>query len=104
MSASDDRALSDVTNKVANVQVDEALLHRVKEAKWATPQGFDYAKYNAGPSESDQPQGDHSNWAANAAKYEWKDDYGDIGPEHEVLEKMLFGDEHKVQQGDEFSK
>ena len=104
MSASDDRALSDVTNKVANVKVDEAVLDRVKEAKWATPQGFDYAKYNAGPSESDRPQEDHLNWAANAAKYEWKDDYGDIGPEHKGLEEMLFGNEHQVQQGEEFSK
>lgn len=107
----DDRALSDVTNKVANVQINEAALDRVKDTKWGTPLGFDYAKYNAEPrdktapaSESDQPQGDNSNWAAGAAKYEWNDDYGEVGPEHVELKHMLFGDEHKVEQGEEFSK
>lgn len=107
----DDHALSDVTNKVANVQVNEAVRERVKEAKWATPQGYNYTKYNAGPSdkttpasESDQPQDEASGWAANAAKYEWDQDYGDIGPDHEELEKMLFGDPDKVEQGQKLSK
>lgn len=107
----DDHALSDVTNKIGNVQVNGAALDRVKEAKWGAPQGFNYTKYNAGPrdqtapaSEPDQPQEDASDWAANAAKYEWNDDYGDIGPDHKELENILFGDEHKMQQGEEFSK
>lgn len=113
MSASgEDHALSDVTNKVSNVQINnEAAKERVKEANWSTPQGFDYEKYNAGPrdkaapaSESAEPEGEASSWAANAAKYEWNDEYGDVGPEHELLRKMLFGDEHKVEQGDKLSK
>ena len=105
----DDHALAVVTNKVANVQFNEEARERVKEANWGVQQEYDYAKYTAGPrdkaaqaSESDQPQGNA--WNANAAKYEWDEEYGDIGPEHEELKQMLFGDEHKMEQGLEFSK
>lgn len=107
----DDHALSDVTNKVANVHFNEAARERVKEANWGAPQGYNYTKYNAGPSDktapasqSDQPQDGASSWAANAAKYEWDQEFGDIGPSHKELEKMLFGDPDKVQQGEKFSK
>ena len=107
----DDKVLSDVTNKLANVQLNEAALVRVKEANWGTPQGYDYVKYSAGPHDKsvpalqpDQPDGDASSWAANAAKYEWNDDFGDVGPEDKDLEAILFGDEHKMEQGKEFSK
>ena len=106
----DHHALADVTNKVSNVKVDEGIRDRVKEANWGDRQEYDYAKYTAGPREktgsvpSDQPQAETLTWAANAAKYEWLDDYGDVGPKHEELEKMLFGGEHKMVQGNEFSK
>ena len=103
-------ALADVTNKFANTQVNEAAIERVKKAEWAAPEGYDYGKYNAGPRDkidpaldSHQPQ-EESNWAAHAARYEWDDEFGDIGPDHEPLKKMLFGDEHQMEQGDEFSK
>lgn len=107
----DDQSLADVTNKVSNMQFHEAARERVKEANWGTQEEFNYAKYNAGPRdkndpalESDQPQGDPSTWFANAAKYEWDDDYGDVGPKHEALENILFGDEHMMKQGEKFSK
>ena len=105
----DDHALVDVTNKVSSVQLNEVALERVKEANWGTRQEYDYAKYTAGPhdktalaSEVDQP--DAPSWAANAAKYEWNDEYGDIGPDHDVLKEMLFSGDHQMKQGDEFSK
>lgn len=31
-------------------------------------------------------------WASNAMKYEWSDEYGDVGPSHPLLEKQLFRD------------
>ena len=107
-----DQALADVTNKVSNMQFkNEEAMDRVKEAKWGDRQEYDYAKYTAGPNEktsiasmSDLPAADTPNWAANAAKYEWAEDYGDVGPAHVELEKMLFGDEHKMEQGSELSK
>lgn len=108
----DDHVLADVTNKVSNVQIkNEEAINRVKEAKWGDREEYDYAKYTAGPRdkaapapELDQPQTDAPTWAANAAKYEWDNDYGDVGPVHKELETMLFGDEHKMEQGQEFSK
>ena len=106
----DDHALSDVTNKFGNVQVNEAAMERVKEANWGAREGYDYAKYTAeprdktAPGSESGPVAESSNWFANAAKYEWVEDFGDIGPAHEELEKILFGDEQKVEQGDKFSE
>ncbi|CAD6570316.1 MAG: hypothetical protein ASARMPREDX12_003449 [Alectoria sarmentosa] len=107
----DDHALADMTNKIANVQVNEAALERVKGAKWGTPEGYDYTRYTTGPSdktapasEPDQPQADASTWAANAVRYVWEEEFGDVGPQHKELERILFGDEHKMEQGEEFSK
>ena len=107
----DEQALAVVTNKVANVQVNEQALERVKEANWGSRQEYDYSKYTEGPRDKTAPapegaalQGNLPSWAANAAKYEWDDEYGDVGPEHEELKQMLFGDEHKMQQGQELSK
>lgn len=39
-------------------------------------------------------------WAINAARYEWNDEYGDLGPKIPELEAMLFGEtEHAGQVG-----
>lgn len=38
-------------------------------------------------------------WASNAAKYEWDDEYGDVGPAHPVLEKQLFRDRYIARAG-----
>ncbi len=43
-------------------------------------------------------------WAANATRYEWSDDFGDVGPEDEELEKMLFQAEDKMEVGDQLEK
>ncbi|MCJ1392912.1 hypothetical protein MMC18_005784 [Xylographa bjoerkii] len=33
-------------------------------------------------------------WASNAVKYEWNDEFGDVGPPHPELEKQLFRDRY----------
>lgn len=43
-------------------------------------------------------------WSSNAAVYEWNDDYGDVGPRFEDLEKQLFGSEFHVRAGIQFDK
>ncbi|KAL8846889.1 MAG: hypothetical protein Q9221_008055 [Calogaya cf. arnoldii] len=43
-------------------------------------------------------------WAANATRYEWKDEYGDVGPEDPQLEQMLFQAEDKMEVGDQLAK
>ncbi|KAL9005763.1 MAG: hypothetical protein Q9188_001475 [Gyalolechia gomerana] len=39
-------------------------------------------------------------WAANARRYEWSDEFGDIGPEDKELEDMLFKDANKMEVGE----
>ncbi|RAQ52197.1 DEAD/DEAH box RNA helicase [Aspergillus flavus] len=95
-------ALDDVT-QAQNAKKAEAA-STAREKGWAEPEGYDYSKYNAAPlgpplatpgegNEPEQPQQELPEWAANAAKYEWKDEYGDVGPANPQLEEMLFRSE-----------
>lgn len=43
-------------------------------------------------------------WAANARRYEWSDDFGDVGPEDPELEKMLFQADDKMEVGEHLQK
>lgn len=61
-----------------------------REKGWVEPQSYDYSVYTA---EKPAEDGDAPVWASAAAKYEWSDEYGDIGPPNEELEKMLFHSE-----------
>lgn len=95
-------ALEDVTH-AQNAKKAEAA-STAREKGWTEPEGYDYSKYNTTPlgpplatpgegTESRQQQQDLPEWAANAAKYEWKDEYGDVGPANPQLEEMLFRSE-----------
>lgn len=89
-------ALDDVTNTHDNKENDASNLARAKG--WVAPESYDYDKYTATPAPAEQPAGDAGDgqlpeWAANAAKYEWKDEYGDVGPEIPELEEQLFRNE-----------
>ncbi len=105
-------ALADVTNKVANIQVNEEAIKRVRDAQWAEPQKFDYDAYNAGPRDagpsvptaSADADANAPSWAANAIRYEWSEEYGDVAPRHEALEKMLFKDDNQMKKGDQFKQ
>lgn len=67
-----------------------------RQKGWSAPQGYDYSKYNSTvqplekPAEEEVVEIDLPEWAAKAAKYEWKDEFGDVGPHNPELEKMLF--------------
>lgn len=107
----DDNALADVTNKVNGLVVNEEAKQRVKDANWTQPQKYDYDAYAA--DSKDQRSVQHAEgiddedvptWAANATKYEWSDDYGDVGPKQKALEKMLFGSDNQMRAGDQFHK
>ena len=105
-------ALADVTNKVANIQVNEEAVKRVREAQWVEPQKFNYDAYNAGPRDAG-PSGptadadakaDAPSWAANGMKYEWLEEYGDVAPRYEALEAILFHDKDKMKKGNQFQQ
>ena len=111
MSRSAERdSLNNVTNIMAKTSLrDEDAAARVRDLGWAEPEKYDYDKYNAGsmPREERVAFEESKNlpaWSANAQKYEWSDEYGDIGPRHEQLENMLFRGEHINRTGIAFDK
>ena len=71
---------------------------------WVQPEAYDYAKYNMSGKEYEAQKAAaaenaelgptlHSGetWAGSAPVYEWKGEYGDVGPRFPDIEKMLFG-------------
>ncbi|KAI4146549.1 MAG: hypothetical protein LQ341_002046 [Variospora aurantia] len=48
--------------------------------------------------------GDVPVWAANARRYEWSDEFGDVGPSDKELEDMLFHPTEKMEMGEHFQK
>ncbi|GIK01169.1 hypothetical protein Aspvir_005201 [Aspergillus viridinutans] len=87
-------ALKEVTDEKINKNVEASNLAR--EKGWVPPEQYDYAKYNAGPAEKPEEvteQSEIPEWAAKAAKYEWNDEFGDVGPPNKELEDMLFRNE-----------
>lgn len=102
-----DDALQDVTNKPdepvadnhdndeqAPAEVDKPV-RNPREAGWTEPVPFRYESWN---------NKDYTGWASAAARYEWKDEYGDVGPRNEELEKQLFGGEFMSRAGHRFEE
>lgn len=90
-------ALADVTNDQNNRNTEAAAIAR--ERGWVAPEALDYDKYKFAPAEKLAEGGESlqeepvPEWAANAAKYEWNDEYGDVGPKNPRLEEQLFRSE-----------
>ena len=61
---------------------------------WVTKTTYDYDKFNTPINSKEQnenaPVDDEPLWAGDAKKYEWSEEYGDIGPAIPELEHMLF--------------
>lgn len=55
-----------------------------ENSKWEKPQAIDYTALSS--DNYDQP------WGSHARTYEWKDEYGDVGPKYPELEIELFGE------------
>lgn len=85
-----------------NMNTEAAALAR--EKGWVEPQRYNYDAYNTVEKPADVAEVASGEWGSNAAKYEWKEEYGDIGPPNEELEKMLFHGEHLVRQGNFMEK
>jgi ATP-dependent RNA helicase DDX3X len=86
-----------------------ALKKNPQEAGWVEKQPYDYDTYNKSSKElldeGVAPGGlGAQDWASNAAKYEWDEEYGDVGPAFPELEAQLFGGEFRMRTGIEFSK
>lgn len=99
-------------------------------AGWGKPLAYDYGRYTLPTStpandaerklpavasvnltkhalNSSDPTTENDNlpiWASNAKKYEWSDEYGDVGPIFRDLELQLFHSEHINRTGIAFDK
>jgi len=64
--------------------------------KWTERETTNYDTYVTPVQDPEGPKGlPVGEWGASSARYEWKEEYGDVAPADEVLERMLFG-EHGV--------
>ncbi|KAH7127070.1 P-loop containing nucleoside triphosphate hydrolase protein [Dendryphion nanum] len=82
--------MTDAKNELQDV------LAKVKELGWNDPVPFDYGDgqgRETGADRADVP------WLGDAAVYAWDDDYGEVGPEVEALEKELFHDPNLMRVG-----
>lgn len=108
--AVDSNVMADITNGMTNVNVkDEQDVQKARDAGWVEPLKYDYDTYNTQPTTKEERDAAESTqdlpaWAANAAKYEWSDEYGDVAPAFKTLEDELFNNEHINRTGLEFSK
>ena len=128
-----DSALTDVTpagngtaaNPAAAAKNEEAL-KLAREAGWVKPTGYNYdakapvtllgdgvaSQPAVDPAADGEPGAEDpamsryqtSTWAHDAAKYEWKDDFGDVGPRDEKLEQELFHSETITRKGAKIEK
>ncbi|KAF3390306.1 ATP-dependent RNA helicase ded1 [Penicillium rolfsii] len=66
-----------------------------RDAGWMNPVPYGYENFNDGNSVY---------WEGMAPRYEWNDEYGDIGPRNEELEKQLFNEEFMPRAGLRFDE
>ena len=102
-------ALPEASNPNANGAAVKLSGDELREKGWAQPQAFDYSADAPQPGEEalTKPDGEVqevSGWAHDAAKYEWSEEYGDVGPRIPELEKQLFQSEFINRRGIKFDK
>lgn len=70
-------------------------LQIAREKGWTDRVPFEYAELG---------NKEHRDWAGIAVRYEWKDDYGDVGPPVPELEAQLFHSDLITRAGDKFNE
>lgn len=98
------RALGDITNTNTDSGAGNAQGGQSGPvaAGWAVKSPYDYRTYNTANGENQQAseQNDEAiGWASNANRYEWDEDFGDVGPPNPVLEAQLFGGDNVSRAG-----
>lgn len=74
------------------------------ERKTTAVASVDLTKETADPSNPATEDDNAPIWASNAKKYEWSDEFGDVGPVFRDLELQLFHGEHINRTGIAFDK
>lgn len=92
-------------NYVGAPQDKEEAETKAREHGYTAPIPYDYSTYEARGKTEGGDGGDMQAPAsvgivtAQAARYEWQDEYGEIGPKIPELEAILFSDEHRQEAG-----
>lgn len=105
-----DDVLKETTNINTEIEPPSEVAGFNPQAKgWVKPTRYDYEIYNRnayttgpeGAAEANRvtPGNEMGLWAANAERYEWKEEYGDVAPCNTDLEKMLFQNEFRTRLG-----
>jgi ATP-dependent RNA helicase DDX3X len=110
-------ALAEATNGASAPcvsRVDEESSKRARDLGWVPPQTYDYGasaptaakkpEIVEDEEENNESQHKGSTWAHDAAKYEWNQEYGDVGPRSEALEKELFKGDFINRAGEKLAK
>jgi ATP-dependent RNA helicase DDX3X len=108
------KAMGEVANRAngngSGPVKDPEAFKLARQHGWIEPSAYNY------PSASDkiadkQPTNEPSNseykapqWAHEAVKYEWKEEYGDVGPKIPELEEQLFHNELIMRKGNMFDE
>lgn len=95
-------ALNDISNDPANKNAEAVAAARDKG--WGEPSSYDYEEYGKPAKDATVIDPTVPMWGHNAQKYEWKEEYGEVGPRNEELEKMLFRSEFITRQGIKFEE
>lgn len=95
-------ALDDISNDVAAKNSDAVATAR--EKGWAEPSSYDYEEYGKEAKDATVVDSTMPAWGHNAEKYEWKEEYGEVGPRNEDLEQMLYHSEFITRQGIKFDE
>lgn len=89
-----DDALPEVKQDMAPVsRLDQEAATVARDKGWVQPEKYNYGRFlgpNSGNVGGDNSSSEDLPWASDARKYEWKEEYGEVGPSDEELEKMLF--------------
>ena len=99
-------ALQDITNEPTTTLPKNEDAHALaREKGWAEPQGFDYMMYNAeGKARQEAEEAQGLDWQHSQPKYEWQEDYGEVGPAVPELEQILFRSEFLNRRGIKFDE
>lgn len=89
--------------EVASSDAGQATRPNLQELGWVQPQAYDYEAAVAHGYTS-TGDADGPTWAHNFKRYEWKDEYGDVGPEIPELEQDLFYNETTSRRGNRFEE
>ncbi|KAF2198946.1 DEAD-domain-containing protein [Delitschia confertaspora ATCC 74209] len=80
----------------------QAAAAKARDAGWAPQVPYNYTE-NTNPAgeigEAPDAAAPAAPWLADAVIYEWCDEYGEVGPRNEELERELFQAEHRMRSG-----